>query len=160
MRRRRSVCVNFDLGEEADAHFRLRVAPRHQLCEPIETLLCPIVKDAGPQHFYILFVYVDGFLLERKRLLVEGLLEIFQLCRAQIGGLLRLQERVSEVRVGLGYVVRGSCRHIGDFVVHQLTHALDSGVHPLFLLLQADLERLFQLHDHEILVEPFCQDQR
>ena len=105
-------------------------------------------------------MYVDGFLLERKRLLVEGLLEIFQLCGAQISGLLRLQERVSEVRVGLGYVVGGGCRHIADFVVHQPTHVLDSGVHPLFLLLQADFEWLFQLHDHEVLVEPFCQDQR
>src|SRR5947199_6989835 len=88
----RSVCVSFDLSQEADAHFGFRVPAWHQLCESRETLLCPVVEDAGAQHFYILFVYVDGFLLERKRLLIEGLIEVFQLLRAQIGGPLRLQE--------------------------------------------------------------------
>src|SRR5205807_6322822 len=106
-RRWRSVRVSFDLSEEANAHFGFRVSAWHQLGELIETLLRPVVEDAGPQHFDILFVDLDGFLLERKRLLIERVLILLQLCRVQIGGLLRLQERSEERRVGKESRCRG-----------------------------------------------------
>ena len=69
-----------------------RVAARHQLGEPAETLLGPRVEDAGVQQFHVLLVYVDGFLLERKRFLIEVHLELFQIRGLQVGRPLRLHQ--------------------------------------------------------------------
>ncbi len=82
----------------------LRVAARHQLGEPAETLLGPLVEDARPQHLHVLLVYADGLLLERKRFLIEGQLELLQLRGLQVGRPLRLRQRATEIEVGLGHV--------------------------------------------------------
>src|SRR5262245_19977438 len=84
-RYRRSVHVTVNGADEAAAHFVLRVAARHHLGEPAEALLRPRIEDAGVQQFHVLLVYLDGFLLERKRCLFEVLLELLQVRALHVG---------------------------------------------------------------------------
>ena len=105
-------------------------------------------------------MYVYGFLFERKRCLIELVLELLQVLWFQIARPLRLEQRAAEIGVSLGHVIRRCCRHFVDSVIHQPVQGRNRGIHALLLILQAGLEGLPQLHDDEISIELLCEDER
>src|SRR6266404_625031 len=128
-----------------------------ELCQGRETLLHPFIVGALLGSRGVDFMQFDRLFLERKCLLLEQHVVLFQLVLGKILRALRTQQVLAQLTVQLCALERRCCGDLGYLVVGRLSVSFERRLHRLALFRQRFLQRRNEFDAYEVFTGRRCQ---